>query len=153
MERKPAAFITGGASGLGRAVATHLSREGVNVFIADRDGMGADTTARECGGRYAVVDVTVWESQVAAFQRAVDLLGRIDYVFPFAGIGENDWSPSKDDSGEPQDFKKPNLSVVDINLTGVLYTVSIAVQHFRRQQLDCNGFRGKGERVQRDSLA
>ncbi|KAJ6445155.1 glucose 1-dehydrogenase [Purpureocillium lavendulum] len=99
--------------------------------------------AQSVGGKYAVMDVTSWESQVTAFQQAIDCYGRIDYVFPFAGIGENKWVASKEDDSCGSVFLKPNLSVLDINLTGALYTMSLAVQHFRRQKLDLYGFRGK----------
>lgn len=39
-------------------------------------------------------------------------------------------------------FEKPDLTVIDLDLTGVMYTVSLAVQQFRRQEPK-NGFRGK----------
>ena len=43
------------------------------------------------------------------------------------------------------EFVKPMLSVIDVDLTGVVYTVSLAVQQMRRQEKDANGFRGKSE--------
>lgn len=41
------------------------------------------------------------------------------------------------------EFKEPDLSVVDVDLKGVMFTVGLAVQQFRRQEKDANGFRGK----------
>lgn len=136
------AFITGAAGGVGKAMATSLASNGIKVFIADRDAAGAEATATELNGEYGVVDVADWESQVAAFQRAVDLFGRVDYVLAVAGVGENEWMPAADPGSG---FQKPNLSVIDINVTGMLYTLSLAVQQFRRQPPNAHGFRGKGK--------
>lgn len=136
------AFITGAAGGVGKAMATSLASKGIKVFIADRDAAGAEATATELNGEYGVVDVADWESLAAAFQRAVDIFGRVDYVLAVAGVGENPWMPAAD-SGSG--FQKPNLSVIDINVTGMLYTLSLAVQQFRRQPPNAHGFRGKGE--------
>ena len=44
---------------------------------------------------------------------------------------------------EGKEFVKPWLNVIDVDLTGVIYTVSLAVQQMRRQDKDSNGFRGK----------
>ena len=59
------------------------------------------------------------------------------------GISERKWTPHQEGGGKG--FVKPDLSVLDIDLTGVFYTVSLAVQQFRRQEPDQNGFRGKSE--------
>lgn len=88
------------------------------------------------------VDVTDWDQQVKAFEAAVAEFGRIDYVYPIAGIGERAWTPHHT---SPKDaFVKPDLSAIECDLTGVLYTISLALQQFRRQEPDKNGFRGKG---------
>lgn len=139
MTQQQSAFITGGASGLGKAIATWLAAKGIKVFIADRDEAGAKAAAAEIQGAYSAVDVTSWESQLAAFRRAVHLFGRIDYVYPIAGIGENSFLPAT----TTEEFQKPNLSIMDVNVSGLLYTVSLAVQQFRRQQPTASGIRGK----------
>jgi NAD(P)-dependent dehydrogenase (short-subunit alcohol dehydrogenase family) len=61
-------------------------------------------------------------------------------VYPIAGIGERVWTPNSPTM--TSGFEKPDLSVIDIDLTGVMYTVSLAVQQFRRQEPK-NGIRGK----------
>ncbi|KAL4895465.1 hypothetical protein BDV59DRAFT_200109 [Aspergillus ambiguus] len=136
------AFVTGGASGVGRAIAQMLASKNIAVFIVDRDEAGARAVAQETKGSYAVVDVTSWESQQAAFSQAVSQLGRIDYVFPVAGISENVWL-SQSAAAALAPFEKPNLQVLDINVTGAMYTVALAVQQFRRQTRNCHGLRGK----------
>jgi len=141
------AYITGGASGIARAVATMLIGRGAKVFIADRDAKGAQAFADELnkmGKTVALVgevNVTDWDQQASCFEAAVKEFGRIDYVYPIAGISERKWTPHQEGGGKG--FVKPDLSVLDIDLTGVFYTVSLAVQQFRRQEPDQNGFRGK----------
>lgn len=98
------------------------------------------TTVRETDKLRAVqCDTTSWDSQVTAFRKAIYWRasdgGRIDFVAPIAGIGERQWIPLPSISSmeEPLDFTKPDLTTLDVDLTGVLYTVALAVQHFRRQ--------------------
>lgn len=94
-------------------------------------------------------DASSWDSQVAAFRRAVYWRssggGRIDFVAPIAGIGERQWLPFPEDSAaaKAQDFTKPDLTILDVDLTGVLYTVALAVQHFRRQTHAEGGLLGR----------
>ncbi|OAP63571.1 hypothetical protein AYL99_02798 [Fonsecaea erecta] len=137
------AFVTGGASGLGRGVAQMLVKNDIKVFIVDRDLEGAQKVVDELGSqmaRCAQVDVANWNSQVKAFSQAVADFGRIDYVYPIAGIGERAWIPN---DPSMTGFVQPDLSVLDIDLTGVFYTVALAVQQFRKQQPGKDGFRGK----------
>jgi NAD(P)-dependent dehydrogenase (short-subunit alcohol dehydrogenase family) len=66
-------------------------------------------------------------------------------VAPVAGIGERQWIPFPKESTTAitQSFTKPDLSVLDVDLTGVLYTVALAVQHFRVQTRAADGLRGR----------
>ncbi|KAE8377283.1 hypothetical protein BDV26DRAFT_293366 [Aspergillus bertholletiae] len=134
------AYITGGASGLGKAIATALAAKGIKVIIADRDTVGAETLAKKLNGYSTTVDVTSWQSQASAFQKAVEIFGRVDYVVANAGVGENQWMR---EHRENAGFEKPDLSVIEVNVTGTLYTASLAVQQFRRQGRNDHGFRGK----------
>jgi NAD(P)-dependent dehydrogenase (short-subunit alcohol dehydrogenase family) len=83
-----------------------------------------------------------WDSQANAFSQAVAEFGRIDYVYPVAGIGERRWLPP---NGDATGFQKPDLGCIEIDLTGLLYTISLAVQQFRRQEVGLNGFKGKSK--------
>lgn len=147
------AYITGAASGIGLAMAHHLIKKNVGVFLADLDERGLQKASQELGNApYAVVNVADWDSQAKGFRKAVLASnGRIDYVFPNAGIGENTWLLPLQPGQEPDDFAKPNLSIIDVNVVGMLYTVAIAVQQFRRQGLGQNGFRGKSKCRQSDN--
>ncbi|GAB7351599.1 hypothetical protein MBLNU459_g2220t1 [Dothideomycetes sp. NU459] len=143
LDKGRTAFITGQLLLLYVQV---LVDRGASVYIADLDLYGAQSVAEELGassGSVATaieVDVCSWESQLSAFKKAVKLAGRLDYVFPIAGIGEKQYIPN-DPAAE--DFAKPNLAVLDADLNGVLYTVALAIQQFRRQDKDADGFRGK----------
>lgn len=117
----------------------------INVCIVDRDIAGAEALAKELndsGKTKAIAiecNVTDWDSQVAAFDKAVTEFGRIDYVLPIAGVGERRWL-KKD---QKETWTKPDLACIDVNLTGPLYTIALAVQQFRRQEKNEHGFRGK----------
>ncbi|KAK3712769.1 hypothetical protein LTR37_008859 [Vermiconidia calcicola] len=141
------AYLTGGASGIGRAVTTMLVNKGMKVFVADRDVQSLRSLESEHNKDpndpsvfTAECDVADWESQKRAFETAIDNFSRIDYVFPIAGIGERRSFPNKPNS---TGFEKPDLSVVEVDEIGVIYTVSLAVQHFRRLGVKGDGFRGK----------
>jgi NAD(P)-dependent dehydrogenase (short-subunit alcohol dehydrogenase family) len=88
------------------------------------------------------VDVTDWDSQRAGFEAAVKTLGRIDYVYPIAGIAETVWLPNRT---KATTFEKPDLSVLDVDATGVFFTIALATQQFRNQEPGKFGFRGKSK--------
>ncbi|KAK5172149.1 uncharacterized protein LTR77_003787 [Saxophila tyrrhenica] len=136
------AYVTGGASGIGQAVSEMLASKGIKVCVGDMNLEGAQKTASQLGNGAMAVQVNAadWDSQLAAFEKAVDAFGRLDYVFPIAGIGER--AAIKNDPKATR-FQKPDLAVVDVDLTGVLYTSFLAVQQMRRQEKDKDGFRGK----------
>ncbi|KAF5266768.1 hypothetical protein FOXYS1_2380 [Fusarium oxysporum] len=101
----------------------------MKVVIADRNLEGAEEACEEFNKGAQVAwavqaDVGDWESQKQAFEVAVEKLGRVDYVFPIAGITERPWN-AKQPSGSG--FVKPNLFVLD----------------FRTQEPGKYGFRGK----------
>jgi len=139
------AYVTGGASGLGAATARMLAKRGIKVFIADRDEENGQKIAQEIGGEFGKVDLANWISQVKAFTQAVSAFGRIDYVYGIGGIGERRWLPNNSASTSGHEFEMPDLSVLDIDLTGVLYTSALAIQQARRQDVGPNGFRCKSE--------
>ena len=99
--------------------------------------------AEKLGNESMSVQVSAndWDSQEAGFQKAVDAFGRIDYVFPIAGIGER--KAIKNDPKSQTGFEKPDLAVIDVDLTGVLYTAFLAIQQMRRQEKDSSGIRGR----------
>ncbi|MBA3875981.1 MAG: bifunctional rhamnulose-1-phosphate aldolase/short-chain dehydrogenase [Anaerolinea sp.] len=84
------ALVTGGGSGIGRAIAHRLAAEGACVVVVDIDAASAETVAREIGGTDAAVSVAcdvTDEPQVAAAVRAAVLaFGGLDLVVNNAGL-------------------------------------------------------------------
>jgi NAD(P)-dependent dehydrogenase (short-subunit alcohol dehydrogenase family) len=80
------AIVTGGASGIGKEVATRFVAEGGSVVINDRDRAKAEAAARQIdpGGKRAVVHVGNIASPAtgeAAVKTAIDKFGRLDVLF------------------------------------------------------------------------
>ena len=117
------AIITGGASGIGRALSEALGRRGASVVLADRQvALAQEVVAgiQERGGKASAVELDVTDfSAVDQFVRATaQAQGRLDYMFNNAGIaigGEvrvcqiEDWD-----------------SVLNVNLHGVVNGVQAA---------------------------
>jgi rhamnulose-1-phosphate aldolase/alcohol dehydrogenase len=84
------AFVTGGGSGIGRAIALRLAREGACVVVADRDLASATTVAGEIGGADAAIavqaDVTDANAVADAVKAAVLAFGGVDLVVNNAGL-------------------------------------------------------------------
>ncbi len=103
------ALVTGGGSGIGRAIAGRLAAEGACVVVADRDGPAAAAVASELGGNDVAVpvtvDVTSADAIAAAFDAAVLAFGGVDLVVNNAGLSiskpllettEADWDVQHD---------------------------------------------------------
>ncbi|KAH7082175.1 hypothetical protein FB567DRAFT_99901 [Paraphoma chrysanthemicola] len=128
-------LITGGASGFGAAFVRHWAKHGATVIVGDinvakGDALCRDTTKELPGSNkvhFVHCDVTSWQSQVSLFKEAVKLSphGGIDTVVANAGIAGYDplQDPKKLDAAEPP---PPDLKIMDVNCTGVLYTTHLA---------------------------
>jgi len=107
------ALVTGGGSGIGRAVCRRFAEEGARVIVADIDEEAAAVTAAPLAGATARrIDVTMEAEWIAAVAAAIEDHGRLDVVANIAGIGIG---------GSIEDFDLAGWrKMVDVNLTGVM---------------------------------
>lgn len=82
------AIVTGGASGIGRAVAELFAREGAQVAVFDRDADGAKSVAGAIGGHAFEVDVRDGDALTAAVDAAADAMGGVSILVNNAGVGD-----------------------------------------------------------------
>ena len=128
--------IVGGASGLGRAMAVALAREGADVTIGDvrRDpiggGLPVDEAIRAEGGSAELIEMDV--RRKADCERLVETTvsraGRIDVVIPsqlMAGAASKDLLETSED-----DWRL----LFDVNLTGTFLVVQAAVRRMLAQE-------------------
>ncbi|CUU55134.1 rhamnulose-1-phosphate aldolase/alcohol dehydrogenase [Parafrankia irregularis] len=84
------AFVTGGGSGIGRAIAHRLAAEGACVVVADRDGSAAEKVAAEIGTSdravWVTADVTSPDQIDEAFAAGALAFGGVDIVVNNAGL-------------------------------------------------------------------
>jgi 3-oxoacyl-[acyl-carrier protein] reductase len=121
------AVVTGAAAGVGRGIATVLSREGARVGLADVDLAAAERTAAELEGEtFAIeVDVTDRPSVEAMAAAVMDRWGRIDIVAANAGIYPSQPIEEIDDESWNR--------VMSINVKGAVHTIQACLPAMRQQ--------------------
>jgi len=124
------AIVTGGASGIGRALCMSLAARGATVIIVDIKAAEAGRTALEItrtGGnaRAAVLDVSDESAVYEIVEKTSADFGRLDYIFNNAGICI---------SGDARDISIAQWKrIIDVNLFGVLYGTLAAYAVMARQ--------------------
>jgi NAD(P)-dependent dehydrogenase (short-subunit alcohol dehydrogenase family) len=119
------AVVTGGASGIGEAIALGYAREGATVAILDANAAGAETVAKRivaAGGRGEAfgLDVTDREACLAMAGTVEKAFGRISILVNNAGINRRNGFTSPTEV-----LTKDWEDVIGINLTG-LFNVTLA---------------------------
>jgi 2-hydroxycyclohexanecarboxyl-CoA dehydrogenase len=109
------ALVTGGASGIGAAIAARLAAEGAEVWVGDIDTEGAGRVAGEINGHAVELDVT----DLAAAEAAVAASGTLDILINNAGMDEFGFFPTT----TPEQWAR----VLAVNLGGVLNCTAAAL--------------------------
>src|ERR1700684_4126093 len=123
-EHQPTAIVTGGGSGIGRAVCELLCRDGYRVAVADRDKGLADEVAHHIDGHAFEVDVADEASVIAMFDAAVEALGgTLDALATPAGIA--DTTPFMDITAET--VRRGH----DVNVLGTFLCIREAAKRMR----------------------
>ncbi len=121
------AIVTGAGSGIGRATAQALIREGYQVILAGRRREPLEQTAADTPTLVVPTDVTDPESVRHLFESAKQKFGRIDLLFNNAGCGARA-VPLEDLTVD--EWRR----VVDVNLTGAFLCTREAFRVMKAQQ-------------------
>ena len=118
-----AAVVTGGAAGIGYAIAERLAASGARVALWDRDADGAEAARAALGAAAAhTVDIADPDSIAAARDAALREFGKIDILVNNAGINGNNhkiWETPIDE------WRR----VIEVDLNGVFYCCRAVVPH------------------------
>ena len=122
------AVITGGAQGIGRAVAETLHKGGARIVIWDVDADLAAQTAGEIGADTLSmqVDIADWQNVETARDRTLEQAGRIDIIVNSAGIAGLNATVQ---DYPPEEFAR----IVAINLLGTFHVNKAVVPPMRAQ--------------------
>ena len=126
-DNRKAIFVTGGASGIGRAIAQRFAAEGWFVGLGDVDQTGMEETRKLIGGgftfahQFDVRDRAAWDDALDAFSVASG--GRIDVLANNAGIPLGGMI----EQNSVEEIER----CLDINLKGVLFGAQAALPHLR----------------------
>ncbi len=120
-----AVVVTGGASGLGRAMVERFIEEGSRVVISDINDDG-EAVAADLKAKFVKTDVTNPASVEAAIAFAVAQFGRLDVLVNNAGV-ESLQAPMHECTNENWH------RVIDVNLSGVFYGMKYGIAQLLRQ--------------------
>jgi meso-butanediol dehydrogenase / (S,S)-butanediol dehydrogenase / diacetyl reductase len=116
-------LVTGGASGIGAAVANRFLQEGSKVVVLDRDPKGREQVKLDLPDLSGVVaaDVAKFDEVSKAFAQAVATMGCVDVLINNAGISirHNFLDITRDEWDK----------IIAVNLTGVFYVAQLAARH------------------------
>lgn len=124
------AIVTGGASGIGRALGEELAARGCEVVLADLQSEIAEEVAakiRKRGGKASAYTLNITDADAVELllKNTFERCRRLDYMFNNAGIALN----GKFEDFELQHWRK----TIDINLMGVVYGARAAHQYMSKQ--------------------
>jgi 3-oxoacyl-[acyl-carrier protein] reductase len=120
------ALITGGSSGIGRAVAQSLSASGARVAITGRDQARLEKAARELGVHPIHADVAVEADVERTYREVLQQFGDLDILVNNAGVGV---------FKNLVDFERKDFEAVfATNVAGAMLMAREAARHFVKRQ-------------------
>jgi NADP-dependent 3-hydroxy acid dehydrogenase YdfG len=137
------ALVTGASSGIGEATARALAQQGAKVAVAARRRDRLDALAGEIDALVIEADITDRDHAIAAVNRTVDELGRLDTVVNNAGVmllGDAETAPLEEWD-----------RMVAINVLGLLYVAHAAIEPLLKAAED--GPRGVADMINISSVA
>ena len=116
------AVVTGGAQGIGYAVAERFLASGATVWLWDRDAALVEAAAATLGARALVVDQTDAEAVRAAADAVMQAGDRLDILVANAGIAGSNGVLGEYD---PEEWRQ----IIDVNLNGVFHCCRAVMPH------------------------
>jgi NAD(P)-dependent dehydrogenase (short-subunit alcohol dehydrogenase family) len=138
------AVITGGASGLGEAVARALAAHQVKVALFDLNAERGERIAREIGGVFCAVNVTSDDSVAQGFGKARGALGQERILINCAGVGNAIKTALRDKkTGEIRHFSLADFDrIIQINLVGTFRCMAMSAAGMLTLEPQPGGDRG-----------
>lgn len=115
------AIVTGGSSGIGKAIASEYVEQEADVVIASRTEKNGTTAASEIGCEYRQCDVREYDEVETLVEEVVDDRGQLDVMVNNAGVGSESHL-------EEMSFEEWR-NVLDTNLDGVMHGSKAALPH------------------------
>ncbi|VUC25173.1 unnamed protein product [Clonostachys rosea] len=121
--------VTGSSSGIGLETAKLLLDVGAFVVAGDVNPVPIEHQ----NIAFHKTNITLWEDLLGLFELAESKHGKVDHVFANAGVAPKTLfvEDEVDENGKPV---PPNLSVVDVNLKGTIYTVTMGLHFIKKQK-------------------
>ena len=120
LDRK-VAVVTGGASGIGRAIAADLAAQGAQVVVADLDEREGNAFASNIGGMFQRTDVSSRDDCRTLVESTVREYGAVDILVNNAGLQHV--APIEEFPEEKWDY------IVRVMLVGAFYLTKYAIPH------------------------
>jgi NAD(P)-dependent dehydrogenase (short-subunit alcohol dehydrogenase family) len=120
------AIVTGGSTGIGKAIAETYLTHGADVVVSNRTEESGRATAEELGCEYVQCDVSEYGEVEALVEATVEKFGRLDTIVNNAGIGH----AASLEEMSIEDWQR----VLRVNLDGVMYGSRAALPHLKETE-------------------
>jgi meso-butanediol dehydrogenase/(S,S)-butanediol dehydrogenase/diacetyl reductase len=120
------AIVTGGSSGIGKAVVERLAWEGAEVVIADLDEEKGSELADEVGAEFMECNVSSFEDVEEVVENTVEMFGKLDIMVNNAGIG----SVNGIEEMKVDEYRQ----TISVDLDGVMYGCKAATPHLKETE-------------------